>query len=150
MNDRGSTHESDSYLVSIYYEAWSEEDREAGEGADRGVTVDRELVDSDDLARYGRDFSFTEASGRLEGDNQIWFRSTTPAEDREYFENGISTYYSLHVHEVNGRLPSAEDYQRIAGWLGISLETGKELEASGIADKQPGDELQTRSRGLEP
>lgn len=46
------------------------------------------------VRRYGID-------GRRGRDG--WFHSSTPAEDREYFEKGIHTYYSLHFPLLSPR-----------------------------------------------
>ena len=62
----------------------------------------------------------------------IWFNSTSPREDREHFEQGIDKFYSLHVHEVNGHEPEAEDYQKVANLIGVKFDRPIEL----VEDKQ--------------
>lgn len=109
----------DAFIVSIHFEKWTEEDCEAGEPGERGTLLDHESVDVDDLKRYGRDYGLSEACGV--GTPGLYFASTSPDENREHFEEGIDTYYSLHVHSVNGHEPDAADYQRIAGLVGVTL-----------------------------
>lgn len=123
----------DSFLISIYYERWTHDDKDAGEPGERGVEVERETVDADDLERYGRDYGMSEPSAsdpRMTP--HIWFNSTSPREDREHFEQGIDKFYSLHVHEVNGHEPEAEDYQKVANLIGVKFDRPIEL----VEDKQ--------------
>lgn len=118
----------DSFLISIYYERWTHDDKDAGEPGERGAEVERERVDADDLERYGRDYGMSEPSAsdpRMAP--HIWFNSTYPREDREHFEQGIDKFYSLHVHEVNGHEPEAEDYQRVANLIGVKFDRPIEL-----------------------
>lgn len=123
----------DSFLISIYYERWTHDDKDAGEPGERGAEVERETVGADDLGRYGRDYGMSEPSAsdpRMTP--HIWFNSTSPREDREHFEQGIDKFYSLYVHEVNGHEPEAEDYQKVANLIGVKFDRPIEL----VEDKQ--------------
>jgi len=69
------------------------------------------------------------------------FYSVTPREDRAYFEQGVETYYSLHVHAVNDRDPQAHDYQELAKLIGVRLETTPVLSQKDVsinAELNPG------------
>ncbi|MEJ7746251.1 MAG: hypothetical protein WKF61_05775 [Luteimonas sp.] len=51
----------------------------------------------------------------------MWFRSTSPREDRAHFEQGESRYFALHLKQVDGREPTIADLQRVGDYLGISF-----------------------------
>ncbi|MYN13541.1 hypothetical protein GSY71_10380 [Pusillimonas sp. TS35] len=113
----------DTFLISVYSEHWTHEDLEAGETNTRDIELDRVVVDADDLERHGQDYGLSELScsdPRMSPD--IWFSSTHPRQDRAYFEQGVQKYYSLHVHEVNGKRPTPEDYQRVGDLIGASFD----------------------------
>lgn len=121
------------YLISIYSEARTVGDDIANEisneTAHTQVEIDRETVDADTLQRYGQDYGISEASSShlTQGESPIWFYSVTPREDRAYFEQGIETYYSLHVHEVDNKTPMAQDYQRVADLIHVRIDPVPEL-----------------------
>lgn len=127
------SNQEDSFLISIYYERWTHEDKDAGEPSERGTEVVREVVNAAELEQYGRDYGISEPSASdPRATRHIWFRSTSPRNDREYFEQGIEKFYSLHIHEVNGREPKAEDYQKIANLIGVEFDSPIDL----VEDKQ--------------
>lgn len=126
----------DSFTVSVFYEKWTPEDTEAGEPGERGVEVEREVVDADKLKEYGRDYGMSEPSATDPTMTpNIWFSSTSPTEDREHFEKGINKFYSLHVHDVNGHEPDAEDYQRVANLIGVKFDRPVQLTVE--SDEKP-------------
>mgnify|MGYP000920098417 CR=1 FL=1 len=117
----------DSFLISIYYERWTHDDLDFGEPGDRWVEVEREMVDADELKRYGCDYGISESSAGDPAAFPIWFSSASPRRDREHIEQGVDRfYYSLHVHEVNGREPEAEDYQKVANLIGVKFDRSLE------------------------
>lgn len=137
----------DSFLISIYYERWTHDDKDAGEPGERGVEVEREMVDADDLEQYGRDYGMSEPSAsdpRMTP--HIWFNSTSPREDRERFEQGSDKFYSLHVHEVNSREPEAEDYQKVANLIGVKFDRPIELAEEKQRDPLCGDYINLDER----
>lgn len=116
------------YLISIYSEA-----RKVGndivndianETAHTQVEIDRETVDAETLQRYGKDYGISEASSSHLSANQqsLWFYSVTPREDRAYFEHGVETYYSLHLHAVDDRNPEAKDYRAVADMINVRID----------------------------
>lgn len=110
--------------ASVYFERWSEASQAAGslDEDDKGLSVNDEVFTVDELKACARKFNISTASAQ--GPDQaehIWFSSTTPDENRDYFENGISTYYALHVHTIDGREPNADDYQMIADAIGVKF-----------------------------
>lgn len=117
------------YLISIYSEMRSAGDDVANETGHTEVEIDHETVDADTLQRYGHDYGISEASSShlTQGESPIWFYSVTPREDRAYFEQGIETYYSLHVHEVDSKTPMAQDYQRVADLIHVRIDPVPEL-----------------------
>jgi short subunit dehydrogenase-like uncharacterized protein len=114
-----------SYVVSIYSEQRTTADDLAQETGHTQIEIDHETVDADTLRRYGQDYGISQASSShiTPGENRLWFYSVTPREDQAYFEQGVETYYSLHVHAVNDRDPQAHDYQQLAKMIGVRLET---------------------------
>ena len=117
----GEEESEDALLVSVTFEHFTHDDLEAGEPSERGYDVERETVDWNTLERYAQDYGVHEASSSQPSEF-VWFSSTSPREDREHFEQGIHKYYSLHVHEINGEKPTAEDMQRIADFIGVRFD----------------------------
>lgn len=78
---------SNTYNVSVTYSVVTDESAEHGDAAERGYEHEREDFDVDELQRLVRDFGISEPSStRL--DERMWFSSTSPREDRAYFEQG--------------------------------------------------------------
>jgi len=114
--------EEDIFLISIYYER-----NQPGNSSDRGVTIEREFVDADNLKKYSDYYEITEPSStdpRITP--YIWFDSTSPNES-----------YSLHIHEINGDEPEAEDYQKIANLIGAKFDYPIEFDNSKQKIKSP-------------
>jgi hypothetical protein len=122
-------HQSPQYVISIYSEQRAidfDQDQETGQTQ---IEIDHETVDADTLQRYGRDYGISQAtSTHLSAqEKNLWFYSVTPREDRDYFEKGIETYYSLHVHAVDDREPQAQDYRQIGALIDVRLEPAPTL-----------------------
>src|SRR5690606_11798726 len=123
LRDPEAAPPQDTFLTSVYSEHWTHEDLEVGETNTRDIELDRVTVDVADLERHGLDFSVTEPScSDPRQSPDIWFSSTFPRQDRAYFDQGVQKSYSLHVHEVNGRRPTQEDYQRVADLVGARFD----------------------------
>ncbi len=106
------------FLVSIHVEEWDEASLEAGQTDVRGMEVEREVIDADDLRGYGQKYGFSTASSLP---HTTSFSSTVPPEDRAFFEEGVRKYFTLDVHEVNGHKPEDADYLRVAEIIGVPL-----------------------------
>lgn len=112
-----------SFDVSVASETWSHEAYEAGETDEREMVVEREPWDEDDMATSRRKFNLDSVNGDLVGDVRgVYFFSAMPDETREYYERGEDKFFRLHVHAVNGREPTAHDYQYIADVLGVKIK----------------------------
>ena len=128
---------SNTYNVSVTYSVVTDESAEHGDAAERGYEHEREDFDVDELQRLVRDFGISEPSStRL--DERMWFSSTSPREDRAYFEQGESRFFSLHLHSVNGEAPTLEDYADIARMARIKMP---ELNTVGTRIQPEDDEL---------
>lgn len=104
--------------------------------AERGYEREREDFDEDELQRLVRDYGFSQPSStRL--DDRMWFSTTSPREDRAYFEDGERRFFSLHLHSVNGEAPTLEDYADIARMARIKMP---ELETVGTRIQPEDDE----------
>lgn len=113
----------DTFLVSIDCEYWEPEDLEAGQSSWTDREVEREVVDADALRRLAQDHGLNSPSSSDPRQSPtLWFSSTTPREDRAYFEQGVHKYYSLHIHEVNGHHPQPADYQRVSDLIGARFD----------------------------
>lgn len=117
------------YLISIYNEQRAAQEDLTHEIGHTQIEIDRETVDTDTLQRYGREYGISQASSShlIHGQNPLWFYSVIPREDRAYFEKGIETYFSLHLHAVDDRVPQMGDYQRVARLMDVRLQTGPML-----------------------
>lgn len=125
---RPAQEHEDSYCISITYEASTPQDRDMGEPSERGLVVERETVDAEQLASYARYHSISEPScSDPRGAQNIWFSSSNPPEDREFFEKDLEKTFSLHVHSINGSEPESADYQAIANLIGAKFRNPMEL-----------------------
>ena len=120
---------ADSFVVSVSHEKFSHADLDAGEPGERGFDVEKEKVNADELQAYAQDYGISQPSSSSPDTPTVWFSSTSPTENREYFEQGIHTFNSLHIHEVNGQKPQPEDYQRIADLIGVKFDSPVKEEA---------------------
>ena len=128
---------STNYTVSITFEVVTDESADAGEIAYRGYEREREDVDFDELKRLVQDFGFSEpSSSHLQ--ERMWFSTTTPKEDRAYFEEGERRFFSLHLHSVNGEEPTLDDYADIARMARAKVSG---LETAGTRIQPEDDEL---------
>ena len=129
-----------SFCVSVYRELWTPEDREAGQFSEGSAEIERETVNSEGLQRLGQDYGLNLASASDPRHTPyLWFSSSTPREDRDYFEQGVHKYYSLHIHEVDSHRPEPADIQRIADLIGVRFDHPMQLEPP--AHEQEGPDL---------
>lgn len=112
--------ESTRFVVSISFEVWTEEAREAGEPEQRGWQVENETMEPDELKAIARDLGIGAAASSAPSEG-TYFVSEVPSEDRAHFERGEDRYFALHVHTVDGYTPDAEDFQRIANLIGVTF-----------------------------
>lgn len=143
IEDKHVEEDTPSFMVSIYSEQRTTADDIAQEIGHTQIEIDHETVDADTLRGYAQDYGISQASSShiTPGENRLWFYSVTPHEDRAYFEQGVETYYSLHVHAVNDRDPQAHDYQQLAKMIGVRLETTPVLSQKDVsisAELNPG------------
>lgn len=108
------------YVVSVTYEVITEESAVDGDAAERGHEIEHEPHDFEGLQALVRQYGTTDPSASSPGP-RVWFSSTSPVEDRAFFEDGESRFHSLHIHTINGRELEAEDFQRLANKLGITF-----------------------------
>jgi len=100
-------------IVSVTYEKFLPLDFDAAEASDTGFLVKDEEVSFEDIAHFAGRYGFNAASASEIGRN-TWLNSTDADQDREYFEQGIEKFYSLHIQQVDGKQPSAEQIRTIA------------------------------------
>jgi len=121
---------AEHFMVSVYGERWTAEDREAGQFSEGTAEIERKTVDTDELQRIGQDYGLDLASASDPRHTPyLWFSSSTAREDRDYFEQGVHKYYSLHIHEANGHRPEPADIQRIADLIGVRFDRPLQLQA---------------------
>ena len=98
--------------------------REGDEEESTELGVD-EMMDADDLAKVIRDRGITDATKHCDMDgSENWhvsWGSEMPDENRAYFEQGIETYYTLHLVAVNGERPSADSIEVFAEDAGLTF-----------------------------
>ena len=99
--------------ISVHSETWTQEDIDHGEPSLRGTEVDAETVDLYELRKYAREYGISEPSSSAIGPHD-WFFSVEPDRNREYFEHGTESYYSLHIESINGHVPTTRQMKRIA------------------------------------
>lgn len=111
-NDTGVAEESDApaYLVSKTYEVVTPESAENGEPSDQGFEFKDETMSLQDLAHEIESEGFSEWSN---SDGTGWLYTTTPVQDRAFFEKGEEKTYSLHFKKLDGSELDSEDYATI-------------------------------------
>lgn len=108
------------FNVSVTYEVVTAESAEAGDAQERGYEHEKEDFDVDELQRLIGEYGFSAPSSSVLSD-RMWFSTTSPREDRAYFEQGESRFFSLHLHSVNGEPPVLEDYADVARLARIQM-----------------------------
>ncbi len=98
-------------IVSVTYEKFLPLDFDEGEASDIGFLVEDEEVNFEDIVHFASQYGFNAAGA---SDSNTWLNSTNADQDREYFEQGIEKFYSLHIQQVDGKQPSAEQIRTIA------------------------------------
>ena len=124
IHEDGGAPEKDQrlYCATLICETWDEQAREAGQTDQTEVVEQLEDLSWADLEDLQGAYGFDEASSsHLAGVPKIYFRTTAPREDRAFFEKGEEKFYSLHIDSVNRSAPTAQDYERIGKYLGISF-----------------------------
>jgi len=119
------------YTVSLYCERRTQEDDIAGDSGATDCEMQHERIDGDHLLRLARDNGINAASAShlpTMGAGAVWFMSTAPSADREYFENGVEKYYTLNVHEADGEPLTPDDLKSVAALIGVSITDSRELE----------------------
>jgi hypothetical protein len=107
------------FVISVTFEKWSPEDRdEYGEPGDTGFEFENNKCDFNTLISYARDFGISTASASAP-DANVYFKSTVADENQAHFEQGVDTFYCLHIDMIDEKAPTSEDIQRIADALNI-------------------------------
>ncbi|WP_146139387.1 hypothetical protein [Simplicispira suum] len=84
------------FIISVTYEHQDETSLESGEPYERGYEIEGQEVDEDELKAIANEYGVNAASSTVIG-QFTWFNSSSPREDREYFEKGIEKFFSLHI-----------------------------------------------------
>ncbi|WP_455233433.1 hypothetical protein [Geopseudomonas aromaticivorans] len=112
-----------TFNLSVTFDRWTEADREQGEPGDRGFTREAGDYDAEELARLARHLGLSQASVQNTGNGLVvGFISTTPDENNAHFRHGVDTYYTLHLHSVDGQPLTEESVLLAAETMGVSLE----------------------------
>jgi len=69
----GNESQETSYLVSISYSKWTNDDKEIGEPGERGIELENEVMDADELRQHIDRYRFAEASSSDPEVSHIWF-----------------------------------------------------------------------------
>ncbi|MDU4254406.1 hypothetical protein [Pseudomonas sp.] len=83
-----------------------------------------DTMEADELMRLVRNKGITSTPTVAQHGDGSWhvsYRSETPDESREYFEQGIETYYTLQLEHVNGQPVNPENAQVFAQETGLSF-----------------------------
>lgn len=112
-----------TYTVALTFEMWNPSAYDAGEPAERGVVLEGEDYDCEQLGRVAATYGFDAVSDKILWDGaKPVFRCTTPAEDRAHFDKLQDRYYQLQLIAVDGRPPRAADHQRLADYFGLLFD----------------------------
>lgn len=131
---------TDDYGVSIFCERSIAD--EVDVQTETETIEDMAILDLDDIVLLCKKYGIDRASMDAPQDGvALWFQSTTPPEDAEFFEQGIRKQYSLHIHSVNADAPTPEDYRRIARAIGAPFQTALDKLIRASAAGAPSDDL---------
>lgn len=125
--------ESDTmYTVSVTFDKWDSESIETGEALEVGTHTEEEQMDTDEVVRLVRKLGIHETNPVRTGKGlEFSASSVTPDENSEYFQSGISTFYTLHLHAVDGQ-PLTPD-----SVTDFCSQTGLEVDAARLAPPAP-------------
>lgn len=129
--DLGGTMQGNKkYKYSVTFQTITPESAEAGDYESQGFEVEEtidELQDilQDGVNRYGvsepSSISYKDGVGKVS--SGCWWSSSSPDNDRDYFEKGIEKYYSLHIRNIDGSELSDEEAQ----FVNDKLKEGRNL-----------------------
>lgn len=112
----------DDYGISIFCERSSDDDSDIQTEVE--AVIEMEILALTDVVHECKKYGIDRASmSQPQAGVSLLFQSTTPPEDREFFEQGVHKTYSLHIHSVNGASPTPEDYRRIGRAIGAPFLT---------------------------
>lgn len=92
-----------------------------------------EELEGDELIRLVRDKGITRSPQVEQYGSGAWhvsYRSEMPAEDRDYFEQGIETYYTLQLEKVNGQPVNPDNAKVFAEAVGLHFANPYEPQVS--------------------
>lgn len=120
----GTIHGDKKYNYSITYRTIFQSENEESPYEDgNGFEVENEIEELQDILQEAVNKYGIYAPTGSPIHAGISFESVTPKQDRDYFEKGIETYFTLHVKNVDGSDISLEETQLIAD----KLKEGRKL-----------------------
>ncbi len=136
-----SVNSDEPYLISVETMKYTQDEIEAGEGGSFEWYTEPEAMDAEQVARLIRHLGIYESDLQVshEGGQPkplIRFRSTTPDENREFFEDSISTFYTLNVLEFEGKPLTVEQGRAFADGFGLSYDE-QQVDSYGLTASKP-------------
>lgn len=108
--------------LSVTYTKWDEASLAAGEALEVGTHHESDSYDAAELARLARDLGLHEVAVEMTGEGvRASMASVTPAENREFFEEGISTFYTAHLESVNGEPVDLESVKDVVSVMELQV-----------------------------
>lgn len=101
--------DAEDFQVSLIAQKYTEEDLEAGEGGEVVEMIESEAYSARQLQRIIRERGISHMQVDPAEPASAAFVSETPDENREYFEEGIHTYYRLTLEKVRGLEATPQD-----------------------------------------
>lgn len=118
------------YSISINREGWTQATLETGIPHSTIPVVDRVSVNEGMFVNLARSKGISEISSPSLDAPYVWYASPLPTNSQA----SIAHRHALHVHTIDGREPTALDYQDMADKLGITLEKRLDAEASNACE----------------
>lgn len=109
-------------LITITQESSNNDAKGVGVPICNGTEVERCTIDVEQLKRLAGRYGITKPSSSGPASAlYIWFQSVLPNKEK-LNEEGVETYYSLHVLEIDGRELEPQDYQWVADMIGTKFD----------------------------
>jgi hypothetical protein len=96
------------FVYAITYENVTPESAEQGDADSRGYEIEHTHDTLEEIIYLGRNTYGTNEPSSSHPHAGMWWSSSDPVQNRDYWEKGINKYYSLHVKNSDGTDLDAE------------------------------------------
>ena len=125
------------YLISVYSVKYTSDDYENGSDGTREELEICEKYSTDQIRELQNRYGYMVPGSESPADTYVWFKSPHSIENTDYFENGIDTFFEVHVLEINDQEPTSSGIQRFADLIKTQFRNPIALPQSDFATPVP-------------